>query len=626
MPSARVRATKSSKKSPLLVYPDGTEPRISDECERLRTTNNTYQFWVDRANAFHKEKEFPHALAAEALAYTRHDNNAFLAFSKDILGFKDIYPPFHGEMLPYITGLLPTTGRGRTVTPYRMLLAFRGSLKSTLMNGLASWRIAQSTVNHDWEECSTRIAMASEKIALAKQNVGAVRNMVDSELFRTRFGRHKPVKRDEGSWGNEMFTSRLQKSLYTRDPTVFTMSLSVDRTGFHCTTILADDLQARSSTFNLEQIEKAYELYRLLHSILDPSTSDEFTEMMLGGTVWHYDDVYARIEAESKKEEEKKRSSATYLPFFHVKKIPAESEVERAQMPGDLNKWVTYKPVFEGSVHKETYVRTAAWKDRFPLETLDQIKSHQGGEIYASQYLLDPIPTADRVFNRSDVRYRDALSDEKLFANNYFTLIGGDPAWISQESVRAREGSSTANSVLITAAIDPAYNIHILSVYRKKSAIPEFTEELWRLYFDSKYRNVLSCALQQFDYKYLIPEFKRKFMETKKQPNVKWVSSGGGKEDHPSKDDRIRARLSGLWSAHKILLPRGLTDVENEFFDFPKGRRKDVLDALSNIVEIMSAPQADAATEARRNESTSIIDGVESGTWGQKEIGWKDAY
>jgi len=612
---------KSKVKPLLLEYPEGTLPRFSDECARLRWKHPTFKFWMDRAKSFHAEGEFASALAAEAQAYTRHDNDSFLRFAIDILGFKDVYPPLHGQFIPYITGLLPRE-KHEIVSPYRMGLIFRGSLKSTLENGLGAWRIAQSTVNHDWDECTTRVAMASEKIALAKQNVGAVRSMVDSVLFRERFGRHKPMKRDEGSWGNEMFTSRLQKSLYTRDPTVFTMSLSVDRTGFHCTTILADDLQARSSTYNIEQIEKAYELYRLLHSILDPSTPENFTEMLLMGTAWHYDDVYARIEAESKKEEAKERHN--YVPRFQIVKIPAESEVERDYTPEDRKSWIRYEPREGG--YSACLVRTSAWPERFPLTKLDHIKSQQGGEIYAAQYLLDPIPQVDRVFLRKDARYRDAATDAKLFSNPHSIIIGGDPAWMSQESVRAREGSSTANSVLIAAAIDPDHNLHVLSIFRQKAAIPEFTEELWRLYF-SAYQNVACCALQQYDFRYLAPEFKRKSQETKLYPNFKWLTAGGGKEDRPDKNDRIRAALGGRWSSHKILLPRGFPDAENEFFDFPQAKKKDVLDALTNIVEVMFAPLLSAADEAKKLHSTNIIDSIESGVGlGKNDDSFRNAY
>lgn len=648
MPIKRRTSSRTAiiRQASLLEYPEDTEPRFSDECARLKP--ESYDFWYKRAREFHKEGEFNHALACEAKAYTCHDNEAFLRYCQDILRFRDVKPAFHMRFIPYMTGLVDVGKRGerRSIDPYRMCLVFRGSLKSSLMNGMASWRIAQSTVEHNWDECTTRIVMGSEKIALAKQNVSAVRTIVDSPAFALRFGRHKPQKRTEGSWGNEMFTSRLQKALYTRDPTVFTMSLSVDRTGFHCNHAILDDLQARSSTYNIEQIEKAYELYRLVHSILDPETDDEYTEMLLGGTTWHFDDVYARIEAESKKTEIAKDALAAHLethhpplnerseistPSFKIIKIAAEEWQERIPnfdphngRPLDLHQHVELR-LIEGTHSKTEFVRTATWPERLPLKKLDEIKGHQGNEIYNAQYLLDPIPAADRTFLRKDLRYRDVGSDEKLFANPYFVLIGGDPAWMSQESVRAREGISTANSVLVAVAIDPAYTLHILSIYRQKAAVPEFTDELWRLH--GAYKNQIAVGLQQYDYKHLAPEFKRKFMETKKMPNIKWVSSGGGREDRPDKNDRIRAKLSGLWSAHKILLPRGFPEVEEEFFDFPKGKRKDFLDALANVVEIMLAPTANRADESRRQVAASIIDSVESGSpFGPSDKTFRDAY
>jgi hypothetical protein len=589
---------KISKKNNIERTPEGVFARLDPEDARVKG-NIGYKGWMLRAKRHRNENQIAEALACEALAYTSEDG--FLPFCREILGYRELEDDFHGKMMPYVTGYMRTDEEDefpigkKEFTPYRMLMAFRGSFKSSLSSmAFPTWRIAQDTVSNQWEYCNIRIAIASERLPLAKQFVRTVRAAISSHEFEARFGKHKPTGRVEGSWGTEMLTSRLQNSLSVKDPTVFTIALGAERTGFHCNTVVADDLQAFASSFSRDQLDKCWELYTLLHSILDPGSDDTLREMLICGTRWHYDDIYARIE-ESAKNAEKE------TPHFRIKYLPAE-----------------YETILDDG--KGTRARKAAFQSRFPLKTLDEIRSHQGRQVYAAQYLLNPVPESDRVFLRRDMRYRDTIIDENIKSKSTYTVIGADPAWISDEKVRLGEGQTDNYSAVAVLTVDAGMNIYIMDIWREQCSVKEFTDRIWEMY---DLYNAIRVGVQQFDFRYLFTEFERKRVETRLFPVIDWVSSARGSGN---KDDRIKGKLAGLWQAHKIFLPRGVNFLEQEFLDFPKSKYKDCLDAICNGVQVMTLP-VDRKIVVVKDHATRIIDDIESGKTHRKKDGdWGNAY
>jgi hypothetical protein len=188
--------------------------------------------------------------------------------------------------------------------------------------------------------------------------------------------------------------------------------------------------------------------------------------------------------------------------------------------------------------------------------------------------------------------------------------------------VRLGEASTENYSVIATVTVDAGMNLYIMDVWREQCSVKDFTDKLWSYY---ELYGAIGIGVQQFDYRYLITEFERKRVETSIFPIIRWVSSGAGGNAAP-KDDRIKGKLSGLWQAHKIFLPRGLTFLEQEFLDFPKSKYKDCLDAITNAVEIMSLP-TEKKPRPVQDQATKLIEAIESGKLStKKDTDWGNAY
>lgn len=517
-----------------------------------------------------------------AYAYTRPDG--FYHFCVDIVGLNDLHEPFHSQVCNFASGYFPNDQSNLHL--YRLILAFRGSFKSSVTSVcLPAWKIAKEVIDSRGE-CNISIGVASERIALARKFVRQSRKVLESKAYRTLFGNHKPQGRAT-NWGTDEYESRFRNSLVNKDPTVFTIALGVERTGFHANIIIADDLQAYSTAFSLEQIEKCYELYTLLHSILvDSPTRGQRGEMVLSGTRWHHEDIYHRIKEAAKEEADTAvRFRTLWLPIVDKDGTP------------------TFPTVFN-----ETKIAN--------------IQAKVTSYVWACQYLLDPTPSGAKKFNINDLQYRNPQIDNEVQQRaRFYTYMGIDPNFISADRMRAGEAKANAWTVVVTGLIDEDFNIYILECWRARPTKLLLAEEVWR---QAKLHRPQLVGVQQFDYRVLKEEFDRMTHQTGWTPNFEWMHSAQG---DARKSDRIEGALEGLVKAKKLWIYRGLTWLEEEFDRFPYSKTFDGLDAITNMVKVARAPlKRDIIPEAnvRRTEADRHIDRLMRGP--RRPRSWKSAY
>lgn len=513
----------------------------------------------------------------KGIAYTRPDG--FLPYCRDIMGLKKLYPPFHDSMAQYVTGYIRPKNSKKIPSKrhqYRMVLAFRGSYKSTFCSiSHPSREIARDFADNDYQFCNIRIGLASERMKLARAHIRAVKRVLESPKFCALWGHHRSDTRFEGGqWSNDAILSQYQDNLAVKDPTCMAFALGFEATGFHFNQIVGDDVQAYESSFSRDQLDKSWELYSLFHSLLDPDG-----DLLLAGTRWNGDDIYNRIMEQSKLGEEE----------FHFKTsiMPIQDKDGRPTFPTE-----------------------------FPEKVIQNKRMHSGPNVFASQYMLKPIMDEDRIFKEANLNYLDPIVEDGLRKKTTRNVMTCDPAWLSDDEARRGKATTKAYTVIQTWAVDAAYNFYLRDSFRAQCDRETLCKELWRQWI----RWEPTCVgMQQVDFTKVYDSFNRQAILTGIFPRFEWIHSPSKR----SKDDRIQGSLEGLWSEKKIYLMRGMGWLEEEYLEFPDSKTKDGLDAMVNAVKVAAAPK-EAVKEIVKDETTKDI---EEALYGEEyETNWENAY
>ena len=197
---------------------------------------------------------------------------------------------------------------------------------------------------------------------------------------------------------------------------------------------------------------------------------------------------------------------------------------------------------------------------------------------YASsncQYLNDPVPDEDAVFKRTWFHYYDE-TELKGRPLNKFTAV--DPA-ISLE----KEADYTA---IVTVGVDHFHNWYILDIFRDRVTPVQLIEQL---YVTFERWHPIEVAIENVAFQkvlqYALNEEGRK--------RRKYLPVVEVKPEMRTKDERVRGLqplyANGVVLHNKELVYNGY--LEDELTRFPRGKHDDIVDALSYLKDIVSAPR-----------------------------------
>ena len=504
-----------------------TDPFADLKKERLN-----FNTWVKKARNTN-DIEMARRFYAQGYANSKDIDTAYYHYCKDICGFKDMTPRFHG---PIVEALMQTDQR------YKMIQAARGTFKSCIgVQAYGAWTIGRDVWNNG--HSSKRILLASEVLGFASVNLRKIRQVLSwNKSFQNMYGDH----RSKDDWGSTSLTSEFRLNPILAEPTVSIAGLGSDRTGMHFDEIICDDLQARRSVTSVEQIEQCYEFYRLLYSLLEPTGT-----MNIIGTRWDYDDIYARIEAENEE---------TGLHQFSILKQAAR---EPATVDGE--------PTFP---------------TRLSEEELQRLRKQQGNYVFSCQYLLDPVPASDRTFKEEWIQY---TPDEvrNRYDKDAVYVTAADFAYTVQKMVDQGKVKRADWTVVATARIGADWSYQVVDIFRRRCTKDEGLRELFR---QAQEWNSTCAALQKYDRAQIEEAYHQLGFELGWEPYPEWIS-------YPSrmdKNNRIETALQGLFMRGKMYIPAEAGWLKDELLRFPKGT-KDGLDVLCNFVKV-AAPGA-ARTE-----------------------------
>ena len=197
---------------------------------------------------------------------------------------------------------------------------------------------------------------------------------------------------------------------------------------------------------------------------------------------------------------------------------------------------------------------------------------------YASsncQYLNDPVPDEDAVFQRQWFHYYDEteLRGRPL---NKFTAV--DPA-ISLDT----EADYTS---IMTIGVDHFHNWYILDIFRDRVTPKQLIDQLYVTY---ERWHPIEVAIENVAFQKVL----QYSLNEEGRKRRKYLPVVEVKPEMRTKDERVRG-LQPLYANGTILHNKDLvynSYLEDELTRFPRGKHDDIIDALSYMKDIVSAPR-----------------------------------
>jgi predicted phage terminase large subunit-like protein len=216
----------------------------------------------------------------------------------------------------------------------------------------------------------------------------------------------------------------------------------------------------------------------------------------------------------------------------------------------------------------------------FTKETLAERRLEMGSSVYASQMMNDPIDSETAIFKRENATYHDTHNTKGL--NVAITV-----------DLAISERTSADESCVMVTGVDSAGKLFVLDFAHGRWLPDRTISEIYRLFDQWNARMVYfeSVGFQKV-FKYLLSQYAQQVQ--------RWLPI---REVRPDADKYRRiVALSPFHEAHRLLIRREMTALEDQMYRFPKTKHDDILDALAMRVMRAVWHQTDAIEEENLGE------------------------
>jgi len=453
-------------------------------------------------------------------------------FDKYILGYKEMEEQPHKDLCDFMY-----TGKKK-----KLIMMPRGSFKSSCITiGFSLHNIILNP--------NIRILIASEKLANAGKFLSEIKGHIErNDYFRLCYGK-MDNKKDEGSWNNNEITVAT-RTKNMKEPTISTAGIDVTKVGMHYDMIIVDDPVSQGNVTNKEQIEKVFNWYRLLLSLLEPNG-----RLIIIGTRWSFADLYGTLQEEPHKD------------MFDIYIKQAEYYNEKGELE---------------------YL----FPTRLTKEFLNEQKRIQGSYVFSCQYQNVAIAAEDATFKSEWFRYyiENDLKDKDLAK---FMCV--DPAISLEESADF--------TVFIIVGIDQFNNMYILHIDRGKYMPNEIVNRFLKY---AKQYGTLDNGLETIAFqKTLKYQLNDKMRETNDFIQISELKNNRVN----SKELRIRGLQPRYEQGTIYHLKNDLmsAELEYELMCFPKAKHDDMADCLASCLEIIYAPNDSTRRNTKKKKKKKYI-------------------
>lgn len=481
--------------------------------------------------------------AKEARLYRK----SFWQFSKNIVGWPDLYEPLHKKVADFVQDNIDE----RMV----LLLLPRGCFKSSLVTiGFPLWQIAKDP--------TSRGLIANATYPMATSFLGQVKKVVQqNKEFKRLYGN---MAEKAPTWKEEAFSVNrdnaknvdpsidLTKAYTAKENTLTATGVQSNYTGTHYDYAILDDLVNRDNIRTKNRIDEVINFYKDVLDLVDPSPAGH-KKIIVIGTTWHQADLYSWIQD----------PETGILGDFAVMKLPAFGHYN------DRDRW-------EGEWGKGPLL----FPTRLTWDVLEQQKRNQGSTHFSAQYLLNPVPPGEQTFK--NFVYYDKENLSAAYMNKFIAV---DPA--------LTEDNDSDYSAMVCVGVDELNNWYILDLWRDKVQPDRLISKMFE--WDREYKPI-TTALETTVFQRILDYSIR---EEEKRRGRK-LPTTLVKHSKRTKEERIKA-LQPYYQRGDIYhpsAPRGsrLRKMERVLRDelerFPRGKNDDMADALASILEIARPPKS----------------------------------
>lgn len=344
---------------------------------------------------------------------TAAKDDSFRAFVK---GWNDMVelktPTHHARMACWLEDCM--AGQNRRM----LLMAFRGSGKSTLVGLFAAWLLLRDP--------NRRLLVLAADMRLAMKMVRNVKRILERHPGCAHL---KPPARERDQWAADQFT--VVRPMELRDPSMAAAGIGGNITGSRADVVICDDVEVPRNADTAVKRAALRERLSELEYVLVPGGAQLYV-----GTPHAQDSLYA---------EETDDSSPPFLDGF-----------ERLVLP-------VYTEDADGR-------RSYTWKERFGEAHVARIRKSTGPNKFTSQMLLRPVSAADGMLDveklgryDAELVYREALGRAVLTLDGVRMVSAScwwDPAFARLAADGKTKGGDGSVVAVVFGGADNRFYLH----------------------------------------------------------------------------------------------------------------------------------------------------------------------
>jgi phage terminase large subunit-like protein len=270
------------------------------------------------------------------------------------------------------------------------------------------------------------------------------------------------------------------------------------------------------------------------------------------------------------------------------------------------NRTYPWSVVFHRAIEKGKSI----WPQQFSLKKLEGKKREfiEAGLVnkFAQEYMNDARDISNASFKIDRLQYYGGKVESR---SRFNYLVDGDNAiplnvYIGVD-LAATASETSDFQVILVMGIDSSNNRYVLEYFRERIPTFDVPKEIIRL--ANKYSPVRRVTIETVAAQEMVRD-----MVTRLSAQEKRLLPGIFKGVKPpariKKQDRLETSLGPIVNSKKLYIQREMTELVDEFFEHPKPRNDDVMDALYYADYYAKAPKSARTTlEALENTSNQPL-------------------
>lgn len=244
-----------------------------------------------------------------------------------------------------------------------------------------------------------------------------------------------------------------------------------------------------------------------------------------------------------------------------------------------------------GAYNKDAPKEIPIYPERFNEKDLALIKKIQGSYIYASQYLLKPLPAEKMIFHSEYIQYFEQLPNVPY---SVFTYV--DPAISAKKTA--------CNTAIITIARTFDNRIYVIDLIRERGMSPnKLLVEIFKVHrkFKPMFIAIESVAYQE--------SIGLNLKDKMKADNYFFSIKADSPTGDDNKDSRIRA-MQPRFEAMGVWIKHWMNGLETELLEYQGVKESpyvDAIDALSGAIRLSSCPEPPTETVSTEETMEDIL-------------------